>query len=584
MIEPLEPSKETKQKFVAVDIENERDGSVLAIGMSYRHGGAIVHKQFGGWQEWFDFIRPLATVRKEWRTFHAHNGGGWDWVSLVEFLLRNAREQYGTIEGVRVQSKIVILRVHVPRNDGNTKRTRFCLRFVDSLYLLRSSLEKLADKLLGEGKLKTDGKMAWEIFRTDRSLFDRYLARDCEALLLILEKTLEIIRSKVAKIDALGMTIGSTAMKVWRTGFLKKSISIPTMPRLKEMLREGYRGGRVEVFRHGEFKNVSVYDVNSLYPTAMVHCRVPVSDRGDYTSIFRWRLPGVYRIEFNQRNRAIPPILLVNGSGSYEGKGVYFTPEIYRLFQLDSRADIRLVEGYAFHDSSLPFVEYVQNLYGLRRSDSGGPIDLLAKYLLNSLYGKLGQRGERHQYIMFADPREAVEALKSGRKLIELNETFSTWDETTETHVNFEHVGIAGMITSFARVLLYDGLRAAGRDLIYCDTDSVHTTGKLPGSLTNDGTNLGDFRCEFVGSGVYCGRKLYALRDAAGKEKVRAKGVSVGGRNGAYLDYDTMVRISQGETVECRYFQPATPNEVIQLGYRSCEFRPRKRRLKVTGK
>lgn len=583
MIEPIRPSETAKQNFIVCDIENKQDGTVLAIGTSYRWCGEVKHEVHENWSEWFDRIIELSHKEKRFRTVYAHNGGGWDWLSLLEFLLKDERYRFWKIEGQRVQSKIVVLRVHVSRNDADRKRTRFCLRFADSLYLLRSSLQKLAEKFLGSGKVQLGGEMAWDVYAKDRKRFYQYLERDCEALLLCLEKTLELLREKIAKIDSLGLTIGSTALKVWRTGFLKHEISIPDQRRIREFLREGYRGGRVEVFQYGEFGNVNVYDINSLYPTAMVSIPLPVSNKGDWTDIIRWKLPGCYRVRFSQRNREILPVLLLAGTGSYEGEGVFFTPELALLREIDPHCKIELKEGYTFHEQSTSlFSDYVFGLYSLRRSDAGSAVDLLAKYLLNSLYGKLAQRGEREQYVVFESSNDLREALQNGRKLVELSSDLSTWAESIKTDVAFEHVGIAGMITSQARVLLYRGLLDAGMEnVVYCDTDSVHTKGKLSNDLI--GNELGQFKLENSGFGVYAGRKLYALRDVAGKEKIRAKGVSVGGRNGFDLRYDDLCRMVSGESIVCTFQQPTTANEVM-YGKQSCTFRQRKRTLRMVRK
>lgn len=513
MIEPIAAKEQCKQQFSVADIENWPDGRLLMIGYSYRWADTIQHEQYATWSTWFDRILELAFKDRRFRTIYAHNGGGWDWLSLLEYLMKDERYRYWKIEGVRVQSKLVVLRVHVERKEGEEKRTRFCLRFADSLYLLRSSLAKLATKFGVTRKVQLEStseggkELPHQTYLRDRQLFDEYLRCDCEALLLTLESALSLLRSRVAKIDGLGLTIGSTALKIFRTGYLNRCVEIPYMKTVRDFLREGYRGGRVEVFKYGVFDHVSVYDINSLYPTAMVSCKVPVSDKGDWTGIIRWKLPGCYEVDFEQRNTSIPPVLLLKGTGGYRGRGTYFTPELRLLTDVDPSARISVVRGYCFHESDFLFGEYVRALYQIRLEDKDGPLSLLCKYLLNSLYGKFAQRSEREQYLVFSDIKEAANAIAEGRKLVELDLALGTWAETTETKVAFEHVGIAGMITSQARSMLYRGLLAAGAEkVVYCDTDSVHTTGKLPNALI--GNELGQFKLEFSGSGVYAGRKI----------------------------------------------------------------------------
>jgi len=581
MIGPLEPSAETKQQFTVADIENDERGNVLAIGMSYRWHGEIRHSVFENWSDWLDEIIRLSKREKRFRTVYAHNGGGWDWLSLLEFMLKQGRHRFIKIEGCRVQSKLVLLRVLLGSSKSTEKRSRIVLRFADSLYLLRSSLDKLALKLVGIGKVDLAGKMAWDIYREDRKKFYEYLQEDCRLLLLSLEKALQILREKVCKIDGVGLTIGSTALKVFRTGFLKKEIDIPNQESVKQLLREGYRGGRVEVFKYGVFKRVNVYDINSLYPAAMVRCNVPTSNRGDKTGIFRWKLPGVYRIRYRQSKRSVFPVLLYKGTGSYEGEGTYFIPEIDLLRRIDPLAKIELLDGYVFWQADSIFSEFVNSLYSLRLSDKDGPIDLLCKFLLNSLYGKFGQKADREQYLAFSSKEDAREALTDPkRKIIELNNEFTTFAERKTTDVKFEHVGIAGMVTSMARVILYESFLHIPMDrIIYCDTDSIHTTETLPADrITN---KLGDFKLEFSGNGCYAGRKLYGLQWPNGEEKIRAKGVSVGGRNGCRLSFADMVSLVNGGEKVCEFRQPSTASEVMH-GLNACEFRKRRRTLRMT--
>jgi len=167
----------------------------------------------------------------------------------------------------------------------------------------------------------------------------------------------------------------------------------------------------------------------------------------------------------------------------------------------------------------------------------------------------------------------------SGATIRPLNDNRNVFTMETETDVSFEHVGIAGTITSHARTVLYRGLLAAGSELVYCDTDSVHTNGGFDSRLI--GKKLGQYKKEFTGSGVYAGKKLYALRESNGNEKIRCKGVSVGGRNGASLSYDDFVRITQGEEIRAEFMRPPSPKEVFG-GKQSCNFTQRHRTVRTT--
>lgn len=565
MIKPLKSAEEYSTDFVASDIENEKGtGNILAIGTSWREGPNLVHTVHHSWEQYIDFLLDVATDDKKFRTIYAHNGGGWDWVCLCEYLLGEGKRKRQKISIARAQSNMIIMQVSVAGD--------FTLTFVDSLYLLRSSLNDLSKKLLGKTKSEDDIEKVWQAWHDDKPRFYTYLRQDCDLLVLVLEKTIQLLHETIAPIKGLGLTIGSTAMMVFKTGFLETEIETPHDEKVKLFLREGYRGGRVEVFKYGYHPQINVYDVNSLYPTAMITCEMPVSNRGDWSGVFRRKLPGCYRIKFKQRNQKVFPVLMVAGRGAYEGEGVYFTPEINLLREVDPMADIQMLQGYTFFDVGKPFDKYVTSLYNLRLSDPDGPISLLAKYLLNTLYGKFSQKSRREEVVIFHTNEEMnkaiAEARERGEKVSDLSPDSNCSVIERKSEIGFEHVGIAGMITSQARTILYRYFLKAGcENVAYCDTDSVHCHSAIP--PVDIGTALGQVKKEYAGEGVYCGKKLYALRnrellDTKKKEKVRAKGVTIGGRNGCSLSFDNLCEIANGAAKVCYFKQAPTVLQIIK--------------------
>jgi hypothetical protein len=392
------------------------------------------------------------------------------------------------------------------------------------------------------------------------------------------------VNEKVSPIGSFGYTIGSTAMKVFKS-MLKMDISVPFDPKVKEFLRKGYKGGRVEVFKNGYFPGITVYDINSLYPYAMLTTSVPTSERGSWTDQFQPELPGCYDISFQQRDSSIPPVLMVDGEGAMAGKGRFYNPEISLLKEVDPNAEITVHKGYVFLDSEKLFQEYVNRLYQLRLTDLNGPVSLLCKYLLNSLYGKFAQNPNRTTIVAVNDFDEIYSLIGDESHVEPVNEELGVYAIKSDHTASFEHVGIAGMITSQARCLLYRGILDAGAEnVVYCDTDSVHTTGTINPDLV--GTEIGNFKVEFKGEGTYAGKKLYALRKAEWysigqrwNTKLRAKGVTIGGRNGSSICFDDFVSMATGnERFKATYQQPATARQVFN-GAAPCRFEKRARTI-----
>jgi len=573
MLNPLEPSEHSSADFVVCDIENDSTGAVIDIDTCWRDQltGDIVHIRHANWREFWDWIKPLARKERKFRTIYAHNGGGWDWLSLADELLRELTTDKDAVSAVVAGSSMIVLSVRVSKY--------YTFRLCDSLQLLRSGLDKLADQFLGRGKIDLGGRLPEQVKKDDPELYDRYLNWDTESLLLVLETALNTLRENVAKIDNFGITIGSTAMKVFRTVGIETPITIPWDTKLKDLLREGYKGGRVECFNSGVFDSVYVYDINSLYPSVMLQYSVPISDRGEWTTRFNSKGCGVYRIRYRQLNKRIPAVMIDGGVSSYEGVGVFFTPEIALLLEVDKLASIEVIEGFEFFDCEHIFADYVSKLYQLRKDNPDTPLSLLCKFLLNSLYGKFGQNPQREQLIHVKDFDNLYELIQDSASVTVLDEHKGIFQVSASSDCAFEHVGIAGTITSNARVKLYRGLLEAKNGLVYCDTDSVHTTKPISDSLVS--MELGDFKKEFEGAGAYAGKKLYALRDRNGKEKIRAKGVSVGGRNGQRLSFDDLCRVVNGEQIQCEFFRPATVRQVF-AGQSPCVFKPKRRTIKRT--
>lgn len=578
MLSPLKPVEESSASFVVCDIENTPDGAVIDIDTCWRDDdtGKMLHVLHSTWAEWFAWIKPRARKWEKFRTVYAHNGGGWDWLSLADELLNKLTTEKDGVAAIVAGSSMVVLSVRVNKH--------FTLRLCDSLQLLRSGLEKLGQSFLGVGKVDLGGKLPHEIKAVEESRYYEYLRGDTETLLQVLEKALETLREHVAKIDNFGVTIGATAMKVFRTVGIETPISIPWEGKLKDLLRNGYKGGRVECFRPGvygppETPPINVYDINSLYPSVMVANLMPISDRGKWTTEINPLGVGCYHCTVRQMKTDIPAVMMKGGVGAYEVEGTFYTPELRLLKQVDKHARITVHEGFEFFDTAFIFRDYVDRLYRLRLENPETPLSLICKILLNSLYGKFAQNARREQLIQVEDFDTIYAMIRGNAKLKPLDDDRGIFLAVQDSECAFEHVGIAGTITSHARVSLYKGLLHAHDGLVYCDTDSVHTLQPFPDSIVDVG--LGQWKKEFAGSGAYAGKKLYALRDAGGVEKVRAKGVSVGGRNGATLNYADMCRIVGGDEIRCEFQRPATVRDVFR-GKKPCQFGPKHRTVKRT--
>jgi hypothetical protein len=548
MLHPTTPANRINKEFSVADIENRSNGEVLAIGFF----DGYEYRRFVNWEEWLRFLSQ--SKAKNHKTIYAHNGSGWDWLSLLQYVVRNTDYKFDSIQN---GNRLVCIMLTI---DGVR------IRLLDSLFMLQCSLDQAANRFLGKGKLPLEHLPEW-YYENNPGLFELYLKADCTLLYDVLSAFCDTVYTKVAPIRKLGITLPSTAMKVFQTSFLPKSIGTPSDEGLKKALRLAYCGGRVEVFRQGYHPKINVYDVNSLYPSVMASTPVPIS--GNARRVKRLQDGcGVYLVDFEQ-DRGIP-VLMVDGLGSYKGRGWYFANELRRL---QTVGVFTVLDGYAFNHESVLFAEYVKTLYALRMTDKDGALGGICKLLMNSLYGKFGQKPERAKtcILTFAEVKEYIQ---NGCKVETLSENDCIYRVTEEKEALYEHVGIAGTITSEARARLWEFM---DKDTVYCDTDSVHTPNEM-----KTGSGLGEMKLEFRGSGAYAGKKLYALHNEE-TEKIRAKGIKVGGKLGCRLTFSDLRNVASGATIVCNFSSPNTVNGVMK-GKQSCQMQPKTRTIRNTVK
>ena len=81
---------------------------------------------------------------------------------------------------------------------------------------------------------------------------------------------------------------------------------------------------------------------------------------------------------------------------------------------------------------------------------------------------------------------------------------------------------------------------------VYCDTDSIIC--ESTGDLTL-GTDLGEWDLEFMPTEAHiAGKKIYALRDVIGNEKISSKGFKA--------SFNDVVRLVHGETINWKNDAP----------------------------
>ena len=170
--------------------------------------------------------------------------------------------------------------------------------------------------------------------------------------------------------------------------------------------------------------------------------------------------------------------------------------------------------------------------------------------MLNSMWGKFGQRQNKMQVREFTDPQAFHEFLDSDQNDIRYVSTLT--EDRVEVHYTKQdhceslspnlNIFVACFTTCWARLRLYEALQLLGEQVLYFDTDSVvfaHHPGQASPAL---GQYLGEFKDELgYGDSIveFCsaGPKNYSYKTWAGKTVCKVRGFSLNCQGAAQLNY-----------------------------------------------
>lgn len=474
--------------FQVLDIETMNWTRFIVLGF---YTGEKYH-EFRTLKKFADFIKQ----QKQGLNCFAHFGGKFDFLFLLKTVLEDSDFKVQNI--IPRGSSILGLEIHVNEIKHN---------FRDSSALLPFALKSLSQNF----GVKTQ-KTEWDHTKTKgySAKLSEYLRHDCEALYQCLEA---FYSWPLIQKSGPAYTMASQALKVFRT-FIQEPI--PSLGvNATAFCRKAYLGGRTEIFKMKyEGEALYEYDVNSLYPFVMAQHPYPVDTGYGCFTRNKSKL-GIYHARaICPSNTYLPCLGLIQDNkyifptGSFEGH--------WTGFELDYAETqgykIKIIRGHEFNTKKYLFKEYVDALYSIRESSPKNSVsNILAKLLMNSLYGRFGLNLDRENICFeLKEGNKEYAIIKTPKRNIQL------W-KVPVTIQSFSHVGIAAHVTSYARVHMHKIMR--GKDIYYTDTDSIFTTDKLPESSL-----LGGLKKEHVyNSACFLLPKTYQARSDT-KVKTAMKG------------------------------------------------------------
>nr|AFN42484.1 DNA polymerase B 2 [Rhizophagus irregularis] len=402
----------------------------------------------------------------------------------------------------------------------------------------------------------------WSFLEVSRT----YILGDVKALYQIMIAFFEAITSKFS-IDPLSVVSApSTAFKIWRTVqlplLLKDNLKVFDLSHnLDAQLRESYCGGIVDVYRPHLIGEGYYYDVNSLYPTAMIR-PMPVGLPKSVNLTVEQFLEGNF-FGFVEATVLAPapsthagyigllPIKLqgklICPGGTFSG--LFFSEEL-RFALANGYKLLEIGLGFEFERGENCFKDLITQLNRMKieaQLNNQPTIRNISKLLMNSMYGRFGMHPSLTNTSIWTQTQ--INSITNGwliQSQIQFGELSlvttilnKEWilenlgKEVLLKHLvkmgNNTNVAIASAVTAYSRMII-NGFKLEalklGRDIYYSDTDSLVLNGPLPEELISS-TVLGKLKLEYkFKEGLFITPKIYCLELEDGKLITKCKGYS----------------------------------------------------------
>lgn len=403
------------------------------------------------------------------------------------------------------------------------RRENASILLINNQQIFNSSLQ-----ILGESIGFSKGVIDFDSCSLDD--LAEYCKRDVEVMVAAWNKLSQFIEEN--DLGSFAMSAASLSFNAFRHRFMPAQIYIHNSPAATKLERESYHGGRTECFFIGHYDKSRVYylDVNSMYPFIMQANLMPVRLAGYRNNIslrqfdslrdkFQYIVEATVRITkpvvpIIQDNRLVFPIGVV--------RGVFPRPELDYALTVGT---LERVERIAIYESADVFHDFVDFFYAARqryKQEGNDAFQMLSKLMMNSLYGKFGQKNNVWEHIG-DDPFKPDGSFDNFNADTMMWERLRAINGRIEKVTGFEEgynslVAIASFVTSYARVQLARYIDAAGwGNVLYTDTDSLFVSEEGYRRLASyiDPSKLGALKLEKYADGIWIrGNKDYTFDGA----------------------------------------------------------------------
>jgi len=372
----------------------------------------------------------------------------------------------------------------------------------------------------------------------------KYCQRDVEIMVTAWQHLRQFIIDH--ELGSFAKSIPAQALNAYRHRFMPIQIGIHDNHEAVELERQAYFGGRVECFRLGQCSGDTFYklDINSMYPYVMAQGLYPTRILGVRKS------PSIeYLISIIKKKAVIARVILQTPEPCFPVRyndKLCFPIGRFETTLATPELELALNKGYVkscykvvIYEKANLFRHYVNYFYNLRlkyRAERNTAFEYICKIMLNSLYGKFGQKLEVWEKVgefpnepdgYWREYDDVDKAWYSYRSINGVRERATGFDEGYNTFV-----AIPAHVTSYARVYLWKLIQKGGlENVYYSDTDSliVNSTGLDHLRCYCEASTLGALKIESKGSALTINNAKDYILDGEHKQKgIRKDALKVG--------------------------------------------------------
>lgn len=464
------------------------------------------------------------------------------------------------------------------------QKGNYVLHILSTTNYSPKSLQTISKDIGYEYKMEIDFNTA------SKEYLMEYCIRDTKIIYNFIKELIAfLIENDLSNLRA---TAGSMALASFRHRFNdhnqeQQRIDIHSWKKAVELERKSYHGGITDCFQIGSFENAYKTDINSMYPSVMKNNEIPrklllwsrntdkamalVQDKlleleitqlqpnscKDIYNYFKEKEHIGFIVNCNvnipKDNAYILDDFGLGKTSFIYGDNLNITvcsPELAFIESFGTILEINEIAVYLTSDTL--FTDYVDFFYGLRekyKRENNQLYVQFTKLMLNTLYGKFGQKKTICEMMEFDDPycqkygallELMVKSKKElcvqypivylgkiikDREVYYLQDKFMTIKETENNSKN-SLVAISSFITSYARMMLVHYIKIAERkNCYYSDTDSIIVNEQGYENLKQNGCideyQLGKLKIEGIGSCNIYAPKFYDFNDERKMKGIR---------------------------------------------------------------